>query len=582
MSLALLAAAAHAGTVQGGVQAALFPDGIAFAEDMLAGLTISLQWDDLSGEYGCYDAIGASDVAFEVPIRTLAITPRDGELVVEATFDPIFAEDATIYGIDAEYTDACVEFETDVRYLELNDAELVLVLGVDVDDGVLALEVADDPVLTGELESDVDWFPDDLALYYFEEALLDLLANQVADRIPGLVAPYVAEPLLGESYGDWEVGLEWSDVDVSSESVRLAANASIAWVGDDGCPTEGDDGEPGRDPEIDFGDGEGSTFAVGVTEGAVNEVFLSAWRDGYFCFTEDNVAEFVARVQDLFDPDVGGLAGTASLGTAPRVTVDGDGLHVALEGARIVLTGTLDGRTETLLDVEADLTGLLDVGVDQSLSSFSLGIRELELDIVRLEADHLVSEDAEAEALLAQFLEEWAGAWVTSQTDDMVLFSSLYHLFDVYLRVDRLVYEEGAIAIFASLFAADDPEVDLEPPDTDFALASSTADGATLDLYAQDDRDGPIAWSWRVSGGAWSAWTSESRVSIAGLVPGTYTVEVVARDSWLNVDPTPAEGWLEIGTSTTRACACGATDGGVAFAIASAVLGALARRRRAP
>jgi signal transduction histidine kinase len=56
----------------------------------------------------------------------------------------------------------------------------------------------------------------------------------------------------------------------------------------------------------------------------------------------------------------------------------------------------------------------------------------------------------------------------------------------------------------------------------------------------KDTRTGDLLFSYRVDGGAWSAFSPSTRAWMAGLEPGTHLFEVRAMDRDLNVDPTPA------------------------------------------
>lgn len=569
--------------VQGGLQAAVFPDGLDFVEDYVAGYTLDLEESDVGGEYGCYDRIGVHDFNLYVPVDTVDLELTDGALDITVRFDQIYAEDFTVYGQDEDYLDACIEFEADVLYAQVDDAVLDVSVSAAIQDGELVLEVLDSAV-QGDIDTDIAWFPDDLALAYFEEAILDGIAGTVGEYVPDLVSTYVGAALFGTDYGEFsfEVGLDQASI--SRDSLGLRASPSIAWTGTDGCPSEDRGEDPaGANPQLGFGEGDGSSLAIGVTEGTINELFLAAWRDGYFCFTEDNIDEFISLVAAAFDPGVAGLQGTASLLQAPRVRVDNDGLHFELADIGATITGQVDGESQVLLDVRGDVTGLLELGLDQELSSFTLSVRELDIELDQLQADHLVAQGDEGEAELARFVEDWVGGWTASMAQDMVLFSSLYYFWEIALRVDRIDPVNGGLMVYVSLFDADDPQVDGVAPDTQFRLDESTDEYVQLELQGTDDRPGALAFSVQVDGAGFSAWSTDPLYRLTGLGPGVHYVEVISRDQWLNVDPTPAEGWLELGDEGTETRACACATGGPASAL-FLLLGGLAGlvRRRSP
>lgn len=577
-ALALLAPATAA-PVEGGVQAAVFPEGLAFVQRQFTGFTYEYDENDIGAEVGCYDRIGVRDLELVVPVRSVDLELRDGTLAFTVRFDPIYAEDLRVYGQDEDYLDACVEFDADVAYVQLDDAVLQLAVSATVRDGALALDVVGTPTLSGDLDTDIEWFPDDIALYYFEELLLDTIAESIGDLLPDLVAGFVGAVLYGDQFGEFAIEVGLDRADLTRDAVELRASPTIAWLGTDGCPQDRDPGQAGANPTLAFDAGRGSSAAIGITEGTVNELFLAAWRDGYFCFTQGNIEEFLGLIAGAFDPSVGSLTGTASLGAPPRVTIDADGLHFRLDDIGATVSGELDGERADLLTIRGDVSGALELGLDQGLSAFTLSVRSLTLDVVELEAAHLAA-GAAGEAELQRFVEEWVGGWVSAQAQDLVLFSSLYWLWDIAVRVDAIEYTAGGLAVYVSLFGADDPEVDTTPPDTAFELADAGTDFVELRLMGRDDRDGPLAYSVQLDGAGWSAWSTDTTFRLDGLPPGVTHIEVAARDAWLNVDPSPAEQWLEVGTDLREGSACGCGGGGGATALLAGLAGAAAARRR--
>lgn len=582
----LLAAAASAGVVEDGLQAAVFPGAFSFAESRLSGMSFDLFEDELGGRYDCWDELGVQDFNLQIPIRDVSLSLDGDALSVVVDFGDIYGRDMTVYGLDSDTFDTCPEFETQLTYAELTDARVSLALVPRVSGGVLSLELEAPPTLTGDLDTDFEDLPDDLVLYFFEETIFEIAEEELGAVLPPLTAEYLAEPvILGQQYGDFDVDLGLDRADVSSRSLRMAANTDLAWRGSDGCPTsDRPDGSPGLSPTLDFGDGEGSSLGVGVTEGMVNEMFLSAWRGGYFCFTEENVAEFLSLAGDSFDPGVAGLGGTVWLGAAPRVSIDGRGVGLELAGLGLRAFGEVGGQREELLYLEADIRGLLELGIDQDASAFVLSLAELELDVHALESDHLLEDNGESSANLEQLLEEWAAGWAADQAQDITLFSTLYSAFGTVIRVDRLDYAEGGLKVFASLFDEDDPAVDTAPPDTRFALLESTPTSALLGLSGSDNRQGALAYAVQVNGAGWSAWSADTEVLLDDLSPGVYEIEVRSRDAWLNVDPEPAIGWLEVtgGDDPVRGCGCAAGGAGGLAPLSLSLLGLLAIRRRDP
>ena len=82
----------------------------------------------------------------------------------------------------------------------------------------------------------------------------------------------------------------------------------------------------------------------------------------------------------------------------------------------------------------------------------------------------------------------------------------------------------------------------------------------------------------------WSSWTADAEVTLDNLWEGEHTVQVKARDAWLNEDPSPAVVSFTVTAEDLGpgGLGCGCGGGGAAGAL-TAALGALpvgARRRR--
>lgn len=563
-----------------GVQAIVFPSGLDRATALVSDTSYAIEYDDIGGPYECWDYLGVRYFNLDIPIDGVSGVLREGVLEVRVTFGEIRGEGMEVYALDEEYTDACVEFEAWVSYIRLAEAEIEAELSVSVEEGRVRLSVVGTPEVSGDLDADIDDFPDDLVLYFFEEAILTTLGESIAEYLPPALDEVLANAVLGGSAADFTFALTPTDADLSEDGLWMAARGEVGWTGEDGCPTDGpvDDG---RNPDLDFGDGGEATFAVGLTEGMVNELFQTLWRDGYFCFTEENVEEFMGRVASLFDPDVASLEGTASLDEPPLVTIDADGMTIDLAGANVRVTGELQGERVELLATTLSARARMDLRLDQGLSAFTVSLRDLDLDIHHFEADHLLAGDAEAEGHLRDFLEGWVVEWAESATQDVALYQSLYRLWDFVLRVDRLDYEAGGVKLFLTLFAADDPAVDQEAPETTAEATSLGGDEVRIRWQGTDDREGVLVGAVRVDGGSWSAWTDATTIDLPGITEGEHTVEVTSRDAWLNEDLSPARLTFSLSQlvkeNEAAQCACGSSSGGARAALFLALV-ALVRR----
>jgi hypothetical protein len=86
--------------------------------------------------------------------------------------------------------------------------------------------------------------------------------------------------------------------------------------------------------------------------------------------------------------------------------------------------------------------------------------------------------------------------------------------------------------------------VDRTPPDTRIdSVTSDPATGSVKVSFSGTDNLPPpnrLSFSWRLDGGAWSAFSTSTQAVFPTLSAGLHTFEVRARDSAGNIDPTPA------------------------------------------
>ena len=141
------------------------------------------------------------------------------------------------------------------------------------------------------------------------------------------------------------------------------------------------------------------------------------------------------------------------------------------------------------------------------------------------------------------------------------------------------------VVLMGSLYNSDDPEVDSEAPDTLASIESSNSAFLNVAWEADDDNNGPFAYSWRLNKGPWSQWTSDSSGKIPTPDNGSHEIQVRARDAWLNVDNSPYTLLFEVTPDPAepkRGCQCASTTSPVsamAWTILLALVGTLRRRK---
>jgi MYXO-CTERM domain-containing protein len=235
----------------------------------------------------------------------------------------------------------------------------------------------------------------------------------------------------------------------------------------------------------------------------------------------------------------------------------------------------------------------VDLGLDPVLTAMTISLHDMNLDLSRFEAKHLVSDAPDAEKHLQRFIEGWLVNWVSEEIEQVSLFNTQFAAFGAIARADQIQWKKNHLILLASLYDEDDPAVDKKAPDTEINRLNTHEDTGSIHVAFSglDDRDGALGYSYRLNGGSWSGWTTDTEVTLSDLIPGDHLFEVKARDSWLNEDNSPANIHFELGppeaddtdNSALANCSCSSNPDGSRgllgiWTVAGLVF--LARRRR--
>ena len=527
----------------GGVQAALFEDGLNFAEGLLEGQTFDFYQEEIASDPACYDKLGVRDFNLNVPVRYVNADFTPEGIRFSIGFDPIYGENMTLFGEDEDFWDYCIGFEKELRTIWVTDVYLEAVVKPYVDRGELKVEFVGDPIIEGNIDTDTEDIPDDLVLYFFEDAIWDNLRGAAQGMLTGIVDTFWQEGLLSGEFHSLAFDLDLRDMEVSEHALLAGADVDVEWTNESVCipglPNEANDEEP----RIDFGDGNGSSVALGMTEGNLNRIFRELWEQGYLCFPDSRMDLVYDVLEPFFDRSVAGLKAEAIFNTEPTAKMTKTGTRANIPDIEMRITGTREGQEVTLLSLRGSLTGILDLGLDPVLTALTVSLHNMELDIQQFSAKHLVSDKPSAETHLKRFIEGWLLDWVTREMEQISLFNTQFTAFGAIARVDEILHRKNRLLVYASLYDTNDPEVDLIAPDT--AIEGMDTDdqnsSAVFRYDGVDDRSGGLSFSYRVDSGSWSSWSTDTAVELQDLLPGEHHFEVKAKDSWLNEDPTPAE-----------------------------------------
>lgn len=571
------------------VQVHLTDGAIVFAEETVEALDPRLVYAELSQvDASCYDLAGIRDFNLDIPIDIADIQLSEDQLVVDLQFGTIYGENMVVFAEDEDWLDACASFETDLLYLSVTNgritAPLTLATGPagDFDEGQLRFDWAEPPVLTGDLDMDLAWVPDDLVLWLVEDLIFQEAEALLEAELPGQLSAFLGEASYAGDYGGLVGEMALSDASLSSQTLDLYVDASVS--ADAAIPCE--IGDPGSgapptlpSPRLTLGDPQGADLAVAVTEAFMGESLHAAWEAGWMCVPSETMDALVQTIAPWIDPAVVKLEGWATVDSAPGIQATADGLLLDIPDLRIEISGRIDGSRQPLATVHMDIAGLGVPGYDAALTAVTLSMVEPQLTVRDIQLDHIPNGPVVG-PLIQDAIEAWATEWVAAALADVVLFDALYSSWDILARLERTESLDGGLALWFELYHSDDPEVDTEAPNTQIALTDTRKDRASFQATGTDDREGPLAYSWQVDGRGWSDWSTDDTFTATDLDEGEHTVEVIARDGWLNVDGSPATARVTVQPPADPLTECGCQSGtrGALWLWPLALLGLRARR----
>ena len=528
-----------AASVSGGVQVAAFPGALDFAGEVMTGETLYIEEPEVSGsDVACYDEVGIRNLNAIVPLNRVDLEFNDDTILVDVHFGTISGQNMDLYGVDADIWDVCPSIEATISSVEFRQGRLLAEFTVESLDDDFDIVLNAPPTLTGDLDTDIDWVPDDLVLAFVEDAILDAIEELMVDEVPPII-----KSVLGNSLYTGQVGTVALDVQLEevflNDQLLLGMNVEAAWLGD-GCPISGVISEPeGANPEVVFESARDSDLGIAITEYQINTLFFGAWEDGLLCFEAGPLFDAVEAVEATLGESIPNSDVELSFNQAPRFIIREGGMHMVLDGLHLGIYGDINGTRKALVGLDASIALEAEIRVDNALSSFVFDLSNVDLQLEALIADPLITDQNGVTARLISFLEGWAMDTLARRIANVPVYGNLFELSGLFLRIDQLAAEYGAVRVYGSLYDSTDPEVDVEAPDTDAYIAKTTPSSIHLAWSGTDDRNGTLAFSWRLNSGPWSYWTAEARGTVPTPTPGTHIVEIRSRDAWLNTDPSP-------------------------------------------
>lgn len=580
--IALLLATAAAAPLQGDVQVRLFDDALDVAASVIADLDPVLAEDDLGSEVSCWDRVGVRDFNLDVPIELVGLSPGQDTLTVYVGFGDITGADMVLYAEDEDFLDLCTELELDVYEVAITNAELAGTLQLQPSGDGFAATWFSAPLVSADLRTDLEYIPDDAILTYFEDTILDLVADQLEDSVPPLLDEALAQAAFQGDYEGMALGVELVDVQLEPGSLGIGADASVDFVGTSACAVPTGAAAPGgRDASLPLAQGSGRAFGTGLTEGFVNRLLFASWESGAFCFRSESADTLADRLAVVIDPSIATFDVQAVVEAPPRLTLEQGAMRVAIPAMALTVTGRSDNGSVELVSAQMAIDAAATVGFAPSLTALTLSLEDLSIDFQELGLSRI---SPGFEEHVEPLLEQQLSGWLEGELARIPVFSSLYYAYGLALVVDEVSPEAGGLELWMGLI--DEDELDRSPPDTEITSAVAGRSSAEVSWTGADAEGSTVAFSWQLDDGAWSAWTTDTTVEIWALSEGDHTVAVKARDVTLNEDPTPASVTLTLSADnpsrTGESCAGCSSRGAPTTGLMAALLGllGLARRRR--
>ncbi len=557
----LLSSLAAAVPVNDGLQAQILPEGYDFLASQLTGTTWDFGPTEIVTEFECYDAIVVENLNFSMNLSRVSLAPADGAIDVGVEIGQLRGENMNLSG-SSGWIDVCLDFDQPLKYLELADGQLTGEAAARVERGAVQLYFPAPLELTGDIDSELYGFPDDLAWFFLEGVALDMVADLIAEELPPVVAELTAAGFALPEIGGVETTLVPREARATLDGLFAAVDVDLG-------------GEGGTGGNLDLSPRGTSHVAVGVTGALAEEILQIAWIEGLLSNHSEVLAPLIddLLVDLQLDSDVEVFLGLAA---PPAVAIDEDGIFVALRGLKLELHAP---SGERLLALQTDATGRVDARLANG--TIVLDVPELQVDVQQIETNLLKRDSSNLEG----FLEGWVIDVARRALTDLEVYASHFEALGYVLRVDDREYQSGGMVVWASLYEADDPRVDRVPPDTEAAVEAQD-EGFYASWQGTDDRAGPLTYRYRVDGGSWSAWTEALGTDLEVDDEEVHTLEVVARDGWANEDTTPASVSFVLRPATvsqgsTCGCGLGPAEGAGPAALAGLALALLLSRRRA-
>ena len=553
--------------VKSGVGVRLTENFNRFLESQLTNRDLAFQKDVISKtNVSCFDEVGIRNLNVTTHIDNAAFDWKgsdSGLSLIVNLGDLMIGGD--LYGKDSQIFDLCPSFSIGLNYIEMKNVTLTMDLSPKADGNYNVFITFNQPpqISVGDLKVSVDGIPSwltDLVTRqdFIVDFLFDQINKQLAQRIPDMVKDAIVTGMFTGNAGPYQYGVGANSIAIDDNGANALFDMQMSYTGPrPSCVPAGvavPDFTTRGTPGLGL-NGDVSQMEMSIADSAVNEVLWSVWSSGMLCYnSETKPLEAFQHVLEGINPQAGQLLKyDIKISTPPQLKFDADKTSVDIKGFHIEADVVKpDGTTETLLLADMDLAMGMKIDLDVATNRILASMDHLDLNISNLSSQILYTDRPEAEADQKDFITGYVVPRMVGQVQNMPVSNAVMPVAGYYVIVDELKGREGHAVAGISVYAANDPTIDLIAPDTfvDSNPGVVKATKAKFDYHGTDDRSGTVLYSWRVDGAAWSPFSTDTEAKPLALTQGTHLFEVKARDRFQNEDPTPASVTFEVAAET--------------------------------
>ncbi len=601
---------ARAEEVLSGVATRATPQGLEFAADLVSGLTFTLPSLPLQftvDRLGCEYHLTIHQYQGEAELGEVHLGAVEGSPDHLAATGSVARLDIWDVVIEATSPDWwCPNYNEDdhdviVSSLEADDTSFILRASGEVVGNALVLEVLDSSSVhlsDVQVETTQWYLPEELieaALESFEDEIEQFLLDEAADILGAVLFDLPSAGMIA----DFAYEAQIADLSIDGGGLTATMDAAVGYEGEAGECEGGTAQLPGGTGLPGELTGSSGDLQLAITEEFANAVIGAAWSGGLLCqaFQHLDFSSAAPLFPALENED--GVRFGYEVTRQPTLRAVAGELQLDLPGVWLELEDTDGGGLLFWADVAvaADVT----VEVDGAREVLTLSLLGADLEFLDLDASGLLHGTNYTEEAFLDLLDSQVLLLLPDQLADIPVAPLSFGITGMSTdAIEGLTDAIGGRVLGVELIdgaAHVDVEalldVDDVPPWVEILSdlgAPRTATTVTLEYAGEDDRAGPLAYSWRVDGGAWSFWGAETTASFVLVDGGGHDFEVRARDAFWNESvPAFASFQLDLdgdggdGDGDGRGCDCDLGGGparGPDLTLVAALLGVLALRRR--